>query len=281
MDVRACRFVDAHHLDQLRVEESDFAYTPTGWQWTTRQTIAEEHHWRADQRAGGHDALAIAHAADDEADGDRGWYRRPHRPPAWFEVGPSTAAQIATLYRDLRKGREDNKDEPGAADFYYGEMEMRRHAKREQIRLERGRGHRGTATTAATEYASCGSIGWSPATGCALGGPWRRWPPSCCSRAASLRSGAFAEPDQPSIRPVDVTAEGVPIYERQAVERPAGLDELPTAIRFSAQSVTALLRGPEVPSLSAVGEWLHIALRLLGPVLLGLAVLSVRGRVKR
>jgi hypothetical protein len=80
---------------------------------------------------------------------------------------------------------------------------------------------------------------------------------------------------------VDVTAEGVPIYERQAVERPAGLDELPTAIRFSAQSVTALLRGPEVPSLSAVGEWLHIALRLLGPVLLGLAVLSVRGRVKR
>jgi hypothetical protein len=29
-------------------------------------------------------------------------------------------------YRALRKGREDRKDEPGAADFYYGEMEMRR-----------------------------------------------------------------------------------------------------------------------------------------------------------
>jgi hypothetical protein len=26
------------------------------------------------------------------------------------------------------KGREDSKDEPGAADFYYGEMEMRRHS---------------------------------------------------------------------------------------------------------------------------------------------------------
>jgi hypothetical protein len=28
------------------------------------------------------------------------------------------------------QGREDGKDEPGAADFYYGEMEMRRHARR-------------------------------------------------------------------------------------------------------------------------------------------------------
>lgn len=30
------------------------------------------------------------------------------------------------MYRQLRKAREDSKDEPGAADFYYGEMEMRR-----------------------------------------------------------------------------------------------------------------------------------------------------------
>ncbi len=30
------------------------------------------------------------------------------------------------MYRDLRKGREDMKDEPSAADVYYGEMEMRR-----------------------------------------------------------------------------------------------------------------------------------------------------------
>src|SRR5207247_1832121 len=36
------------------------------------------------------------------------------------------AREIAGIYRSLRKGREDNKDEPGSADFYYGEMEMRR-----------------------------------------------------------------------------------------------------------------------------------------------------------
>jgi hypothetical protein len=38
----------------------------------------------------------------------------------------STGRSSATA--TLRKGREDNKNEPGAADFYYGEMEMRRHA---------------------------------------------------------------------------------------------------------------------------------------------------------
>ncbi|MFZ1177322.1 MAG: hypothetical protein WAO15_13855, partial [Mycobacterium sp.] len=34
------------------------------------------------------------------------------------------------IYRDLRKGLEEAKNEPGAADFYYGEMEMRRLAGR-------------------------------------------------------------------------------------------------------------------------------------------------------
>lgn len=33
---------------------------------------------------------------------------------------------IAELYRAMRKSREDSNDYPGAGDFYYGEMEMRR-----------------------------------------------------------------------------------------------------------------------------------------------------------
>ena len=37
---------------------------------------------------------------------------------------------VAATYRALRKSREDGKDEPGGADFYYGEMEMRRKAAR-------------------------------------------------------------------------------------------------------------------------------------------------------
>lgn len=35
---------------------------------------------------------------------------------------------MAPVYRALRKAVEDGKREPGAADFSYGEMEMRRHA---------------------------------------------------------------------------------------------------------------------------------------------------------
>ncbi|MFC9636628.1 hypothetical protein ACFTY8_47535 [Streptomyces mirabilis] len=42
-------------------------------------------------------------------------------------VGPVGPAQLAPVYRALRKAFEDSKNEPGATDFYYGEMEMRRH----------------------------------------------------------------------------------------------------------------------------------------------------------
>jgi hypothetical protein len=37
-----------------------------------------------------------------------------------------TPDRLAMLYRVLRKAQEDSKNEPGAADFYFGEMEMRR-----------------------------------------------------------------------------------------------------------------------------------------------------------
>jgi hypothetical protein len=47
----------------------------------------------------------------------------------WPEL-PLPAGQIGGLYRALRKRREDAKDEPDAADSYYGEMELRRHAGR-------------------------------------------------------------------------------------------------------------------------------------------------------
>ena len=48
--------------------------------------------------------------------------------PTWLGRPPDALnpGQIAALYRAPRKGCEGTKDEPGAADFYYGEMEMRR-----------------------------------------------------------------------------------------------------------------------------------------------------------
>jgi len=58
------------------------------------------------------------------------WPARP--PPLVKEVTgqpaqPLEPDRLAVLYRALRKAQEDSKNEPGAADFYYGEMEMRRH----------------------------------------------------------------------------------------------------------------------------------------------------------
>lgn len=42
--------------------------------------------------------------------------------------GRAGPLQLAPEYRASRKAFEDGKHEPGAADFYYGEMEMCRHA---------------------------------------------------------------------------------------------------------------------------------------------------------
>jgi len=52
------------------------------------------------------------------------------------------------------------------------------------------------------------------------------------------------------------------------------------ALTFSAQSTTGLFRPPQ-RELTLAGKWLEIGLRLLGPLFFGLALLSLRGRVKR
>jgi hypothetical protein len=115
LDMGRCRFAGVHNLDRSRID-CRFARTPTTLRWTGRQIIAEERNWR----------LTRPHGDD--------WRRPECGPPEYAEIfylhgeEPLGARQIAELYRMLRKAREDAKDEPGAADFYYGEMEMRRHA---------------------------------------------------------------------------------------------------------------------------------------------------------
>jgi hypothetical protein len=49
---------------------------------------------------------------------------------------PLAPIQVETVYRELRRGFESKSDMPGAADFYFGEMEMRRWCGRRSI-LER------------------------------------------------------------------------------------------------------------------------------------------------
>jgi uncharacterized protein YjbI with pentapeptide repeats len=119
VDLTYCLFGGAHNLDRLRMENRpSLLHPPRGievgsrwpflYRWSQREVIYEEYIWRAAK-----DSFrwfpVQEHGSDD--------------PPA---LDP---ADIAAIYRSLRKGREDNKDAPGASDLYYGEMEMRRRSQ--------------------------------------------------------------------------------------------------------------------------------------------------------
>jgi hypothetical protein len=195
------------------------------------------------------------------------------------------------LYRALRKGREDNKDEPGAADFYYGEMEMRRHARHEQARDEWQDRDWYDWATARTEHAVL----------------WLYWLISGYGLRASRALAAFivvllvaaglfafgggfdlsatATAGSPTTTtaasPTTATGPAASNPPSAPATTPATADtSFVGALVFSARTVIGLTRLPQ-PDLTRLGDVVQILLRILGPVLLGLAVLSVRGRVKR
>jgi uncharacterized protein YjbI with pentapeptide repeats len=141
--VTDCRFASAHNLDKMRLEGDiglALAPSPLGrLSWEGRQVIAEERDWRAG-RARPWGWLAPWWPS---------WLNNLNdRPAIHLNDRPATLDpdQIASLYRALRKGREDLKDEPGSADFYYGEMEMRRRARHTPGGESRGRAERGVLT---------------------------------------------------------------------------------------------------------------------------------------
>jgi hypothetical protein len=236
VDLRACRFAGAHGLDGLRLERARFAQPPSGrWRrlrWTRRQTIAEEHHWRAEHSHG------------------RGWYEGEVRAPDWLEQPsePPVPEQVVGIYRGLRKGREDSKDEPGAGDFYFGEMEMRRNS-------HSGRGHKEGASERSVSWAER----WILRLYWLVAGYGLRASRALVALAITISLLGAVPLDLWGFRP----------------ERSYG-----RALLFSLESSISLLRAPEA-KLTAGGEVIQIALRLAGPLFFGLALLSLRGRVKR
>jgi uncharacterized protein YjbI with pentapeptide repeats len=228
VDLQACRFNGAHNLDKLRIEGEPLLARTRGWWRARRKTLAEEQQWRASRpgrwRPGG-------------------WYPRACQPPASIKVLDPHASlapvHLAALYRELRKAREDAKDEPGAADFYYGEMELRRHNRGAPLAerlvlwlywLVSGYGLRGLR-----------ALAWLAVAVIAL--------------AALLQSVGFNGGDPP-FRDVLI---------------------------YAAQSTVSVVSGNKALTdhMSWAGEVLRIILRLVGPLLLGLALLAVRNRVKR
>ncbi|MFF6993291.1 hypothetical protein [Streptomyces sp. NPDC010273] len=121
-DLTRCLFSRAFNLDQIRLEgRTTFGAPPADQRrrgirpirYTRRRTLAEEHHWRANTLG--------AHS---------GWHPR-------YSAHTPDSVDVAALYRQLCKAFEDGKNEPGAADFYYGECEMRRHDRTGTAKGER------------------------------------------------------------------------------------------------------------------------------------------------
>jgi hypothetical protein len=241
VSLAACLFEGAHNLDKVRFEgRTEFAHAPTIFGGKGRQALAEEHHWRTMVRK------------------ERGWFAAPE----WStgDPKPLRPATIASLYRGLRKGREDSKDEPGAADFYYGEMEMRRFAA--------GWGAERLLLTA--YWLSCG-YGLRA---------WRAfaWLVALLVVGAVLfTSVGFDRSPMRASQPDRVMPSGQLHYATVTPPHTAAVDGL----KFAVDTSTSLLHTPSDRPLTWAGSVTELALRFAGPLLLGLALLSLRGRVRR
>ncbi|MET9087376.1 pentapeptide repeat-containing protein [Streptomyces sp. NPDC004237] len=269
IDLTECLFSGAFHLDQLRLEgRTTFASVPTGWhrrgilpaRWTRRRTLAEEHHWRA--QAAGQDVPPRGILPS-----PRQWRPGPHHPAPELTPDPE---DVVALYRQLRKAFEDGKNEPGAADFYYGEMEMRRHDRVDTPRVERALLH----------------IYWF------LSGYGLR-----ASRALVVLAAAMAitilvlmSCGLPQHTPAQEATGTVPVggghvtltIDKDDPQNPTG-DRF-TGKRFDqALNVTlnSVIFRSSGQDLTTTGTYTEMASRLLEPALLALAVLAVRGRIKR
>ncbi|MFJ8976016.1 pentapeptide repeat-containing protein [Streptomyces sp. NPDC102282] len=260
LDLSSCIFSGAFHLDQIRMEgECTYSRTPTGVRrhglrpthWTPRRTIAEEHFWRARNHASGISAW-------------RGWTT------PGLSVQPSTPSALSATYRQLRKSLEDGKNEPDAADFYYGEMEMRRHDK------SRPHGERSLLwiywITSGYGLRASRALGWLLlaviATMVSLvlwGIPNDTKDLASTGRIEGSRLTLTSEKPEPA-------ALKVPYSERVTPER------FEKALQVTLNSVIFRSSGQD---LTPQGTYIEMFSRLSEPVLLGLSVLAVRGRVKR
>ena len=258
IDLRCCHFFGAHNLDRLRIG-ADVRFDIAPRLRAKRQVIAEEQSWRAVRRR----SSSIRRSRSISSERQWTWQK-----PSWPQLAEAPQVlmprQIGAMYRALRKGKEDAKDQPGAADFYYGEMEMRR----------RGAPLRSVERFLLTLY-------WL-ASGYALRA-WRAF--ASLLLAVLLAAVIFAtvgfEPlEERRFVPVRVDRTGDLVYAEQQVEQPSAWNQFSVALGYSAETATSVLRGPE-RAVTTIGIWTRAILRWIGPILFALALLSLRGRVKR
>jgi uncharacterized protein YjbI with pentapeptide repeats len=241
LDVRPLRFEGAEGIDELRIESGDaFEYAPRGRR-AHREAIAEEHGMRAPKG---------------------GWYPTQCQPPSKVDPAAVGRVELARIYRGLRKAREDSRDAPGAADFYYGEMEMRRLDSRARLREWSGPVsyalHAGTYLLLEL-YRLCGGYGVRPSR------PLLLFASLALIAAAVVDSGDL-------IHYLEVVEKG-----KDAVPMQAGFEQ---CLVFVLRSALLLPTSASVTTATGA-EWIQIAARILGPILLGLFAFGMRARVHR
>jgi hypothetical protein len=261
VDLSQCGFAGARLLDQLRLEgRCIFDHPPKGfragwtllplWRWSSRQSLAEERVWRATTpKYSGWAAIRSSESAE----------VRPER--------------LAALYRQLRKAQEDAKNEPGAADFYYGEMEMRRHARSTPVAehyivwlywLISGYGLRALRSLAALVMlgviVSAVLVGWGLAA---------------TTPSQHLTGTVITTPQH--LGRIDATL-GETIPQLPRASQRWTRQRIRTALEVTLESI--VFRSTDQP-LTSTGIWTTDAARILGPVLLALTLLAARNRVKR
>ncbi|MGW8362894.1 pentapeptide repeat-containing protein, partial [Streptomyces wedmorensis] len=269
IDLSDCLFSGAFHLDQIRLEgRTPLASTPTGWyrkgivpvRWTRRRTLAEEQYWRA--QTAGQPPTPAGTPPD-----PRRWRTGPHHPDPARTPDPD---DIAPLYRQLRKAFEDGKNEPGAADFYYGECEMRRHDRTGTPKAERR-----------LLWAYWLLSGYGLRAGRALG--WL----AAAMLATIVLLMAFglptSSPKQEATGTVPAGGGTVTfIIDKQDVKNPTGdrftSKRFDKALNVTLNSVVFRSSGQD---LTTTGTYIEMTSRILEPALLALAVLAIRGRIKR
>jgi hypothetical protein len=268
-----CAFAGAHGLDQLRIDATCSFQRPPAWPrrtwrpFSSRRVIYEEVQWRR------------AHTP--------GWAQTPATTAPASDRAAPTALQIAGIYRDLRKGLEDSKDEPGAADFYYGEMEMRRLAAR-------GHRHESSGSVVEGRLPSWTERRLLDAYWAVSGYGLRAWRALtalvvlivACAALFTLPMFAHLTASPQQVSSVDLETGAVryaPSTQPAATEGGAAAVQFATSLEFTARESLTLTRDSGVPLLqtTGLGIALDIALRLLTPLFVGLAVLAVRGRTKR
>ncbi|MFI5887985.1 pentapeptide repeat-containing protein [Streptomyces sp. NPDC051554] len=268
-DLTDCLFSGSFHLDQLRLEgRTTFAPTPSGWhhsgvwpvRWTRRRTLAEEHHWRA--QTTGQPAPSLGPPAL-----SRQWCPGPHHTDPALTPDP---VDVAALYRQLRKAFEDGKNEPGAADFYYGECEMRRHDTTSTPKGER-------RLLWAYWLLSGYGLRASRATGWLL----------AAMTITVLLLMTFGLPTHDPDPATTGTLHGSKISLTTTSPDPAlhgGWPQRmtgPRAEKATRIAVNSVVFRSSGQNLTTAGTYIEMASRLLEPTLLALAALAVRGRIKR